>query len=143
MRMKFAWWVLIGMIIGGFALLTPNDPSTDATPTPYTSETADPWPTDTAPAVDAFWDNGVTANDTFVDTCTEYDLCTIVEVAVHKNCSAITLYGSTYDANENEIDAVEQDLPAAKAGSQLTVSFGTDAFGDEEYVELDDATCWK
>lgn len=144
---KFWYWVAAGMLIGTIALLTPNDsPSPKPTESQSLSpkESADPFPEDTAEPARDFWADGIVATDTGDDSCTEFELCTLVTLEAKKACSAITLAGSTYDADDNYIDSFEVDYDALAAGKNRTVEFGTDALSDtEEYVELDDYTCWK
>ena len=166
MRGKFSTWVLIGLVVGGISLLAPNTYTPD--PTPTDSSIVDPWaePTDSAspdatdPAPDdstdssttdttgaPFWAQGFTAEDvtdSMNRNCSDFEMCVFVKLTTQNTCSTVTLYGSVYDAEDNYIDSFEQSYESLKPGKSRIAEFGTDALDDnEDYVELDDATCYK
>ena len=166
MRGKFSTWVLIGLVVGGISLLAPNTYTPD--PTPTDSSLIDPWadPTDSASpdatdptggdttgfsGTDAtgapYWTKGFTAEDvtdSLNRNCSDFEMCVFVKLTTQNTCSTLTLSGSIYDAEDNFIDGFEQDYPTLKPGKSRVVEFGTDALDDnEDYVEFDDATCYK
>ena len=119
--------------------------SPTASLTPTASPVATPTPTKTKAEPLPYWPDGVVAED-ITDassrSCT-FDLCVIVKLTATKNCSSITLDGSTYDAEDNYLDDVSTDYGRMKKGQVRIVEFGTDAIDNEDYMELDDQTCWK
>jgi hypothetical protein len=162
MRGKFSTWVVIGLVVGGLSLMFPNNKAPEPSPTessvtdPFADPTDSPSADPTDPGTDAtggstsgaaYWTKGFTAvdvTDSVSNNCTEYDMCVFVKMKTVNTCSTITLSGSIYDAEDTFIDTFDVDYATLKGGKSRLVEFGTDALDDnEEYVELDDATCYK
>lgn len=121
------------------------DPTQTAQPTqtPLPTETPTPTP---KPEVLNYWPSGlkvVDITDSTSRNCT-FDMCVFLKVTALKNCSSISIDGTTYNADDEEVDSFSDDFPKLKKGKTRVIEFGTDAsYDSEEYVEMDDATCWK
>jgi hypothetical protein len=119
------------------------EPSATLQPTETSkpSETEEP-----TPEVVPFWANGLKVQDVTDSTsrsCT-FDMCVFIKLTALKNCSGISLYGTSYSQDDNEIDSFDADYPKLSKGKTRVVEFGSDVLDDyEEYVELDEWTCWK
>ncbi len=161
-KMKLIWLPLIAiaLIIGWFApshvavspapskTPTPTSPITP-TPTKKPVSTPTPTPTKTAtpkPEVLDYWPTGlkvVDITDSSSRNCT-FDMCLILKVTALKTCSKITLDGTVYTADDEEVDSFSDDFARLAKGKSRVIEFGTDATSDfEDYVDLDDSTCWK
>jgi PBP1b-binding outer membrane lipoprotein LpoB len=118
-------------------------------PTFTQQPTETPLPTDpptTQPEEVPFWLDGLKIQDVTDSTnqnCT-FDMCVFLKLTALKTCSSITLYGTTYTEDDDEVDSFDADFSKLKKGKSRIVEFGTDASDDtEDYVELDESTCWK
>ncbi len=120
-----------------------TDPSPTLQPTETSTPTETPEPT---PEVVTFWANGLKIQDVTDRTsrsCT-FDMCVFLKLTALKTCSTISLYGISYSEDDEEIDSFDIDYPKLSKGKSRVVEFGTDATEDfEDYVELDESTCWK
>lgn len=71
-------------------------------------------------------------------------MCIFLKFKAAKTCSKITVDGTVYTADDEEIDSFSEDYGKLAKGKSRTVEFGTDAVEDiEDYVDYDDVTCWK
>lgn len=132
---------------------TPN--SNTAEPTPSISQTAsdlplvspEPTTSASAPVGADYWSTGFSATDvtdTVNKDCSQFEMCVFVQIETKHTCSTLQLDGTAYDAEDNEVDTFSESYNTIKAKSNPIIEFGTDAISDnEEYVELDDATCYK
>lgn len=118
-------------------------------PTFTITPTETPLPTDSAtiePEVVPYWVDGLKIEDISDSTsksCT-FDMCVFLKLTALKNCSSISLYGTSFTEDDDEVDSFDQDLPKLSKGKSRVVEFGTDAVDvSEDYVELDESTCWK
>jgi hypothetical protein len=156
-KTKLIWLplVAVALIIGWLAPSNSSNSSTSTAPsssmkTPTTTKTATPTPTPATPlpkpAVLDYWPSGlkiVDITDTSSRNCT-FDMCVILKVTALKTCSKITLDGTVYTSDDEEVDSFSDDFAKLAKGKSRTLEFGTDAASDlEDYVELDDSTCWK
>jgi len=140
--------VALVMLLSGCSLsLADSDLLPDPTATLQPTET--PIPTETpAPTPDVvdFWADGLKVQDITDSTsrsCT-FDMCVFLKLTALKTCSSITLDGTTYTADDDEVESFSDDFSKLSKGKSRVVEFGTDAVDDsEDYVELDDSTCWK
>ncbi|MCX6485864.1 MAG: hypothetical protein NTX78_04415 [Rhodoluna sp.] len=136
------------LLLSGCSMsLADRDRLPDPTFTMVPTET--PLPTDqatTEPEVVPYWVDGLKIEDISDSTsksCT-FDMCVFLKLTALKNCSSISLYGTSFTEDDDEVDSFDQDLPKLSKGKSRVVEFGTDAVDDsEEYVELDESTCWK
>jgi hypothetical protein len=136
------------LLSGCASFLTNYDLQPDPTPTVQPTKTPLPTPAPTetpAPALN-YWPDGLKVVDVTDHTsrnCT-FDMCLFLKLTAVKTCSSITIDGTTYTADDVEVDSFSQDFPKLKKGATKFVEFGTDASYDtEDYVDMDDATCWK
>jgi hypothetical protein len=161
-KTKVIWLPLIGiaLIIGWLVPsnssnppAATNSPGTSKTTTPSATptETKTPTPTPTktkAPKPEGlnYWPSGlkvVDITDSSSRNCT-FDMCLILKLTALKTCSKITLDGTIYTADDEEVDTFTDDFAKLKKGKSRIIEFGTDASSDiEDYVDLDDSTCWK
>jgi hypothetical protein len=118
-------------------------------PTFTMTPTETPVPTDSAttdPEEVTYWVDGLKIEDITDSTsksCT-FDMCVFLKVTALKTCSSISLYGTSYTEDDDEVDSFDADFPKLSKGKSRVVEFGTDAVDDnEEYVELDESSCWK
>lgn len=123
---------------------------TDALPDPtHSIPTADPdLLPDPAPTkeVSLEWPNGlkvVDVSDSTSRSCT-YDMCQFLRLTAKKNCSSITIDGTTYTADDEEVDSFSVDYGRLKKGKTRIVEFGADAsYDSEDYVDFDTVTCFR
>ena len=124
-----------------YGVLPDPDQTLQPTETPLATE-----PPSTQPEEVAFWPDGLKIQDVTDSTnqnCT-FDMCVFLKLTALKTCSSITLYGTTYTEDDDEVDSFDADFSKLKKGKSRIVEFGTDASDDtEDYVELDESTCWK
>jgi len=118
-------------------------------PTFTMTPTETPLPTDQAtpePEEVPYWVDGLKIEDITDSTsksCT-FDMCVFLKVTALKTCSSISLYGTSYTEDDDEVDSFDADFPKLVKGKSRVVEFGTDVVDDsEEYVELDESSCWK
>ena len=138
---------LLVMLNGCVALGNNYDVLPDPTATAQPTTTPLPTPTESSkPEPVNYWANGlkvVDITDSTSRSCT-FDMCVFLKVTALKTCSSITIDGTTYTADDDEVDSFSDDFPRLKKGSTRVIEFGTDAsYDSEEYVEMDDTTCWK
>ena len=109
--------------------ITLNPPPTK----PTSTETEDP----------AYWPGALEIVEVSGQNCT-FEICEFLKITTNKTCSSITLFGATTKDSGKVIDYFEQNLKALKKGKSRTVEFGTDpANSYENFVQLEDALCWK
>jgi hypothetical protein len=145
---KVSFFLAALITLSGCALATADykyAPELSATMQP----TESPAPTETeqpTPEVVAFWANGLKVQDVTASTsrsCT-FDMCVFIKLTALKNCSSISLYGTSYSEDDEEVDSFDADYPKLSKGKSRVVEFGSDVLDDyEDYVELDEWTCWK
>lgn len=137
--------MLTGCVASGNNYDVVPDPTQTAQPTqtPIPTETATPTP---KPEVLNYWPEGlrvVDVTDSTSKSCS-FDMCVFLKVTALKNCSSISVDGTTYTADDEEVDSFSDDFSRMRKGTTKLIEFGTDAsYDSEEYVEMDSWTCWK
>lgn len=118
----------------------------DAKPTAQPTETPLPTPSETpAPALNYLPDGlkVVDITDSTSKQCT-FDMCVFLKVTALKTCSSISIDGTTYTADDEEVDSFSDEFPRLRKGVTRIIEFGTDAsYDSEEYVDYDSITCYK
>lgn len=116
-----------------------NTPTSTATVTP----TPTPEPEETTKPADPFWAGALDIQQLDGGKC-HFEVCQYLRITTSKTCSSITLFGATTKDSGKVIDYFEQNLKRLAKGKSRVVEFGTDpANSYENFVELQDATCWK
>lgn len=140
---------LLLMLTGCSASLSDYDALPDPTQTSEPTQTPLPTPTATEtpkPEVLNYWPEGlrvVDVTDSTSKSCS-FDMCVFLKVTALKNCSSITIDGTTYTDEDDEVDSFSDDFSRMRKGTTKVIEFGTDAsYDSEEYVEMDSWTCWK
>ena len=134
------------LVTGCSSLASDYDLQPDPTPTVQPTKTPLPTPTETPAETLDYWPEGlkvVDETDRTSKQCT-FDMCVFLKLTAVKTCSKITIDGTTYTADDEEVDSFSDDFARLKKGTSRVVEFGTDAsYDSEDYVEYDSATCWK
>jgi hypothetical protein len=100
-------------------------------------------PTETAEEETAYWPGALDIDFVSGKRCT-FEICDHIRIKTSKTCSSITLFGATTKDSGKVIDYFEQNLKGLKKGKSRVVEFGTDpANSYENFVQLEDALCWK
>lgn len=134
--------VMVWLSIGA-ANLRANDPRSNPTRT----ATAEPTPAqpieETPKPEEAFWAGALDIQQLSGGKC-HFDVCQYLKITTTKTCSSITLFGATTKDSGKVIDYFEQNVKRLAKGKSRVVEFGTDpANSYENFVELQDALCWK
>ena len=134
------------LVAGCSALASDYDLQPDSTPTVQPTKTPLPTATETPVQTLDYWPDGlkvVDVTDRTSKQCT-FDMCVFLKLTAVKTCSKITIDGTTYTADDEEVDSFSDDFVRLKKGTSRVVEFGTDAsYDSEDYVDYDSATCWK
>ena len=137
---------LLALLAGCSSLSGNYDLQPDPTPTQQPTQTPLPTPTDTPAETLDYWPTGLKVVDVTDSTkrqCT-FDMCMFLKLTATKTCSKITVDGTTYTADDEEVDSFSDDFAKLRKGQTRVIEFGTDAtYDSEEYVDLDGTTCWK
>ncbi|MFM5951776.1 MAG: hypothetical protein ACKOOE_04145 [Micrococcales bacterium] len=161
-KLKIFWLPAVAVVLLiGWLTPSANDPiqngntpaSTAPTPAPTNSSTETPEPTSTEtpaptpkPTEINYWESGLKVVDITDSTSRQcsFDMCIFLKLTALKTCSSITVDGTTYTADDEEVDSFSEDFGRLAKGTTRVIEFGTDASYDaEEYVDLDGTTCWK
>lgn len=140
---------LLVVLTGCSVALSDYDALPDPTQTAAPTQTPLPTPTPTEtpkPEVLTYWPEGlkvVDVTDSTSKSCS-FDMCVFLKVTALKNCSSISIDGTTYTDEDDEVDSFSDDFSRMRKGTTKVIEFGTDAsYDSEESVEMDSWTCWK
>ena len=137
--------ILTVVVVAGLNISAQNAPTTipTETATPTVPATTQETPSGTNEPGQAYWEGALYVQQVSGGHC-KFEICQHLQIRTDKTCSSITLFGATTKDSGKVVDYFEQNYKRLPAGASRVVEFGTDpANSYENFVELQDAMCWK